>query len=1238
MDWPKRKSLQDVRQELEKQSVADVFVGREKEVARFAEALRQPFHERHSSIFSIYGQGGVGKSFLLRRFRQLAQEKKAFTAWTDDTERNGVEVMARLAGEFGRQGKALKAFNEGYKKYRQKRAELESDAEAPKGTAEYLGRTLIKAGLDMGKHVPGAAPLLGLVDKDEVATRTVEIAAYVARKLRNKTDSVQLVREPLQVLTPLWLEGLWKLDLKRGIVLFFDTYEATREGLEPWLPELMEGSFGAVPANLLVVIGGHLALSHTTWAEHERFIARMPLESFTESETKTYLHLKGTVEPEAVTKVFQETKGLPVMVAFMGDGASGQNGLSADPSTAVERFLRNAEPQHRQAVLDAALARRINRDVVAELTGPETADAFFGWLMKQPYIESHKDTWTYHSVVRHHVLEFKRRESPRRWMELHGKLARHYELLRDGMGLAEARSYGDSSWRLYALETLYHRLCENPRQGVRIALNGFLAALREGRAIAREWAETIEQAERDAAVNEERAWGRRLLAVLKDMDENRTAGILSAFSNLLREEALEPRGRAEALDRQGCAYMRMNQLPEALKSLTEAVELVRDAEYLTDRARVFLLMGEHKKCLLDLDLALALEKEHLAAISARALVHLCSGKFEEALQDIDTLQLLVPGKLSLLNLRLIALVGLKSFAQATTVFLEMAARAPDYLQEVREMFKEIQEQGLLSDFENFLSALVRVLDPRAVPMLPGPLDEARRVLGQGGLLSVIADLDKSLSQDKAKTELSLTIINVAIDVIPSEPRLWLERAQVHETMSRFDEARSDYDKSIEFAPAFAEAFARRARFHQARGNHLAALRDCERALSLQPGDAVLVKLRSELNDALGPAGVKVIELETALEREPHNLILRFGLSLALLAAGDRDGSVTTYAPLAEKAALFARQLRDYFASTSELERWLGSLGVGAKDPSGIQFRSTRDAIEAIVKSDATLAIQAIQSQAAYGEGLVHNGASRMSEAVACFTKAIELEPVNLAARFERAKVYEQMGLHEDARSDLKEVVGLKPKTNLSLLRQSLAYLYLDLYEQALRTLSQLLDREPDFKHALLLRLSAYASLERFADALVDLERLSVVGGELISNLPLYRAEVLCLAGRLNDAEESFKTLLVKDPENVRILYDLAALELRRHNVKAANEIVQGLRARIGSVSPDVLKNAPALVLLGGLELMTGNEDRAFELLEQALAVDLQVLRAVPMDLAWSMLRKTARLQAVLTRTPPRPIK
>jgi hypothetical protein len=90
------------------------------------------------------------------------------------------------------------------------------------------------------------------------------------------------VLEPTEVLTPLFLEGSQEIADKQTIILVFDTYERTGSYLDGWLCNILDGHFGDVPADIILVIAGREGLDRNQWLPYAGVTAHFPLEPFTE--------------------------------------------------------------------------------------------------------------------------------------------------------------------------------------------------------------------------------------------------------------------------------------------------------------------------------------------------------------------------------------------------------------------------------------------------------------------------------------------------------------------------------------------------------------------------------------------------------------------------------------------------------------------------------------------------------------------------------------------------------------------------------------------------------------------------------------------------------------------------------------------------------------------------------------------------------------------------------------------
>jgi hypothetical protein len=462
------------RQEILKQQQQSMFVGREEFLATFRYNLALA-PANWCFLLNVWGQGGIGKSTLLRQFRKIADEAGFITAYTCETETSVTEVMGRLAEQIEQKGGKLGQFSERYKVYRQKKQELEADPEAPQSFSAFLGRSLAKAGLGLAKQTPGSGAITPFLDEESIATQASEWASYVAKKLGNK-DEVLLIQEPVEVLTPLFLQELSELANRANLMLLFDTYERTLPFLDDWFQEILEGRYGDLPINIILIISGREELDRNRWIDYEGSIARLALHPFTEDEAKQYLVRKGTTDPQIVDAILRLSGRLPLLVATLASESPIDPQQIGDASgTAVERFLKWVDnSQQRQIALDAALPRILNQDIITLLSMENTAGDLFRWLKQMPFVAEHLNGWIYHDIVRTQMMRHKKLTSPKSWASTHAKLADYYEELRNSLQANDEKHWLDKTWQHYALNHLYHRLCQMPQQYLSIALTEIL--------------------------------------------------------------------------------------------------------------------------------------------------------------------------------------------------------------------------------------------------------------------------------------------------------------------------------------------------------------------------------------------------------------------------------------------------------------------------------------------------------------------------------------------------------------------------------------------------------------------------------------------------------------------------------------------------------------------------------------------------------------------------------------------
>ena len=874
-------------QYLMKRRMHSAFVGRQEQLAFFRRNLQYKVEDdRRCFVINVSGQGGVGKTWLLRRFEDSAHKFNAVTAWTDEREDDVPGVMGDIAEQFETQGYPLTAFADRYRLYRQGWREIETDPEILSVFSTRLGRGVVKAGLDLARRVLGLTdPDTELVPQEPLVEKGGRFVAFVVRKLKDK-DLAHLVLQPVEILTPLFLAGLREVAEKHPLAFFFDAYERTESFLDPWLRALLEGQYGDVPANIFLFVAGRHELDRNDWAPYEGLLARLRLDPFTEEEARAYLGRQGVDDERVVEAILALSGRLPLLVVTLAAESPDDPARVGDPSgTAVERFLWwVADDRQRQVALDAALPRRFDRDVVAVLAGEEEAGALFAWLKGRPFVEERREAgWVYHEVVRAQMLRCKRRESPRGWAGLHGRLVEYYEGLRDGLGLDEKAGRRDEDWQGYALEGLYHRLCRSPRGEVAAALNGFVAAWEAHVVFAWRWAGVVGQAGEDAGSEVVAGWGRRLREGVESLAGDRYGEAARMFSALLEGSGLEARWRAAVLGRRGETYRLTGRYEEALADFDRAIELDPDYAWaIANRGEAYEALGRYEEALADFDRAMEFDPDLDWAIASRGQVYEALGRYEEALADFERAIEIDPDYDWAIASRgrTYRLMGRNEEALAD--FERAMELDPDYASYIAGRGETYR---LMGRYEEALADLDRAIALK--PDYDWAIDSRGRTYRQMGRYEEsLADFDRAIElkadyawaiAGRGETyrqmgcyEEALADLDRAIALKPDYDWAIAYRGRTYRQMGRYEEALADFERAIALDPDYAWAIASRGETYWQTGRYEEALADFERAMELEPDDALHIASRGVTYRLMGRYEEALADFERAMELDPDD--------------------------------------------------------------------------------------------------------------------------------------------------------------------------------------------------------------------------------------------------------------------------------------------------------------------------------------------------------------------------------
>ncbi|MEH2232090.1 MAG: tetratricopeptide repeat protein [Nostoc sp.] len=999
----KPKSLQDIL----KQRQQSGFVGREDQVKQFRQNLAlPPEDDRRRFIYNVWGQGGVGKSTLLRQFRKIADEAKIISAYIDEAEKTIPEVMGRLAEELERQGHKLPQFTERYKIYRQKRQELETDPEAPQGFSAFVGKTMAKTGVRLARRVPVGGAVFDFVDEDAFATQAGEWASYVAKKITNK-DEVRLVQEPEEVLTPLFLQDIFKIAKETGVVLFFDTYERTGEFLDNWLREILEGRHGEVSFNILITIAGRDELDKNHWASYEGLIVRFPLEPFTEEEAQQYLTRKGITDNRVVEVILHLSGNLPLLVGMLADTHPNDPNQVVEPcNSAVERFLKWVDdPKQQQVALDAAIPRCLNRDVIAKLRTEEEADELFTWLKETSFVNERTDGWVYHDVVKTQMLRHKRLSSPQGWADIHGKLAEYYDGLRNDLQLEEEEKQRDPNWQSHTLKVLYHNLCQSPQKNLSLALNEFLAALKNQRKFAQQYAETMLQAGKDADSSEVQRWGKKLANGLKAYEEDVYQVTLEMFTAVLQNSGIELKWQPIALGWRGYTYGLMKLYPEALKDFDRAIEL--DPKYdwaIARRGLTYSLMKRYPDALQNFDRAIELDPKDDWAITCRGQTYYSMERYPDALQNFD---------------RAIELNPKSDWAIASRGFTySLMERYPEALED----FDRAIELNPKYD----LAIALRGETYRLMKRYPEALEDFDRAIELNPKYDLaIANRGETYRLMERYPE-ALEDFNRAIELHTKYDWAIICRGETYRSMKRYPEALEDFDRAIELNPKYDFAIARRGFTYRLMERYPEALEDFDRAIELNPKYDWAIASRGFTYRLMERYPEALEDFDRAIELNPK-------YDWAIICRGETYQSMKRY----------PEALEDFDRAIELNPKY--DLAIALR---GETYRLMERYPEALEDFDRAIELNPKYDLAIARRGLTYQSMKRYPEALEDFDRAIELNPKYDLAIASRGQTYLMLKLYNEALADFNHAIDLDSASNWKLYNRALAYLALNQADKA----------------------------------------------------------------------------------------------------------------------------------------------------------------------------------------------
>ena len=1063
-------SWKDIRNQRRKEN----FVGRGNEVRVFTENFDTP---PRYMIFAVTGEGGVGKSTLLKRFTGIANapEIEAMVITCDDRQTSPVAVMGYIAGELAKFGISHKEFDERYKTYLQLRQEIESDPKVSSSALKVISMGITDFTIKSLRKTPGFSPFLEFVDEKAAGEALGELLQYSISKWGNK-DEVQLLREPESILTPLFLKLIHKACEKKRLVIMFDVFERTGDILTSWLLALFNFEYGEFAIKLSFVISGRDPLDQQ-WTDLAGMICYIRLEPFTLEETKLYLTNQGIADVDLSNQIYEDTGGLPVLVELLA-ATNPQPGIDLPDITkdAVERFLQwTPQEDRRSAALLAAVPRQFNRDVLGAILDDEAGE-MFNWLAGQSYIRRTSERgWFYHEKVRELMLRYILKTTPSQLTIAHSKLSEYFGNSQIELQLTQEDRYKNETWCDLEIERVYHLSSTHPEQNIPETLNAFLHAFRWKWQFSEAIARLCVQVASEMGIKRLYGWSDILMALYIAYDQDNYGTVVEKINLIEVEKTLTPIAKSVLFSRRAWAFNRMKKHEEALADFNRAIELdEKDKWAIANRGETYRLMEKYEEALIDFNRAIELDEKYAWAIAVRGLTYSLMGKYDEALADStraieldekdqwtiasrgETYRLMEKYEEALGDFNraieldnktawAIALRGetyrlMKKYEEALRDFSRAIELDDKYIWAIASRAKTYQS---IEKYEEALTDFSRAIE----------LDDKYiwAIMQRGETYRLVE-----------KYEEALTDFSLAIELNDKDEWVIASRGQTYQAMEKYEEAIADFTHAIELNDKVVWIIASRGQTYQAMEKYEEAITDFTRAIELDKKAAWVFASRGQTYRSMNKYEEAITDFTRAIELDKKTAWVFASRGQTYRSMNKYEEAIADFTraiELDEKYVWAVAERGQTYRMIGKYEKSLADFTQAIElDDKPTQvfarraetYRSMGRYKEALIDASHAIELDDKYSFAYQVRGQTYGQLSKLREALDNFTRSLELYPESIFVLSRRAAIFLAKGDTNAAHEDLDKALSLETKNATDHYNRAIVFILLQKTAEALK--------------------------------------------------------------------------------------------------------------------------------------------------------------------------------------------
>jgi tetratricopeptide (TPR) repeat protein len=632
--------------------IRKLFIGRTGELLFFVQNILKPEEPTHN-IISIWGQGGIGKSTLLTRFIDEAHfaefKDYCLTATVDEQQTIPASIMEKFATQLHMHGAFEKALKQYKKLLRTQQTEWEI-------LPDMLAKRMPTFAGAAVEGVPFVGPLLG-----EGVKATAEHLLDRRNNLLRHRDA-ELLEDPVNELTRVFIDELNRLAesqvllgsqrvRKLRVILFFDTFEQLADEAAPWLLNYFLPA--DINASIVLIIAGRDPIERSIPEETKRWLPYIdneiiywiPLNSFTEDETRAYLNKRDITDPERINTIWRLSRGLPLYLSLLTSNPQGRVDPAADVVANFLRWIPEGEQIKRQLALDASLfSRPFNQDdLTAFIYLPENElPSLYRWLIAQPFVRSQDGRYSYHDLAQELFSRHLYQRSKKEYDAARRSIVNYYKRLLEeiqgekGLEVYHLMEYLElvlaltEQWFMLPDEASHLKVIE-------LILKTFQHTDAEQNGEIAKFLRELYERQYSIKINSDAQQTTKHLLQYIEADARSQDRLIAATALLKRVEQSSSFSldvRAQIYSDRGWAYLRLKEYEQAVSDFNSALALKpKYVDAYNGRGMIYCLLKDYELALAELDRALELDPNNQLTYYWQGLNHLWLKDINQAKAD-----------------------------------------------------------------------------------------------------------------------------------------------------------------------------------------------------------------------------------------------------------------------------------------------------------------------------------------------------------------------------------------------------------------------------------------------------------------------------------------------------------------------------------------------------------------------------------------------------------------------------